>query len=73
VVQTFPLRRRGKALALFFGFHQSPIWAWGNPAIAACIAAGGGRGRCHPAPALARGLLLEAAGLTFSVAVSSYG
>ena len=38
VVQTFPLRRRGKAL--FFGFHQSPIWGWGNPAIAACIAAG---------------------------------
>ena len=27
VVQAFPLRRRGKALALFFGFHQSPIWA----------------------------------------------
>jgi hypothetical protein len=36
-------------------------------------AAGGGRARLHPAPALARRPLLEAAGLTFSVAVSSYG
>jgi len=36
-------------------------------------AAGGGRARLHPALALARRPLLEAAGLAFSVAVSSYG
>jgi hypothetical protein len=36
-------------------------------------AAGGGGARLHPALALARRPLLEDAGLTFSVAVSSYG
>jgi len=35
-------------------------------------AAGGGRARLHPALALAGRPLLGAAGLTFSVAVSSY-
>src|ERR1700744_3523280 len=49
VVQTFPLRERGKAFALFFGitggltavgFQQSATWGWGDPATIICIIAG---------------------------------
>src|SRR6266480_4582991 len=48
VVVTFDLRSRGRGLALIiggvglsvFGFQQSALWGWGNPAIEASIAVG---------------------------------
>ena len=47
-----PIDYRGLALIIggvglsVFGFQQSALWGWGNPAIEVCIAAGAGRCWC---------------------------